>query len=43
MAGRVGKSAFVNDGVDAYAMVRVDGAWRILRYSYLEHPRVVTS
>jgi hypothetical protein len=43
ITGRVGKSAFVNDGVDTYAMVRVDGAWRILRYSYIEHPRAATS
>lgn len=39
-SGRVGKTTFVTEGVDTYAMVRVDGAWRILRYSYIEQMKI---
>ncbi len=41
ITGRAGKRSFVTDGVDTYAMVRVDGAWRIQRYSYIEQLKFV--
>lgn len=34
--GSFGDFRFVNDGVDTYALVQVDGAWRILRYGTFE-------
>jgi hypothetical protein len=34
--GTFGDFAFVNEGVDTYALTQVDGAWRILRYGTFE-------
>jgi hypothetical protein len=34
--GTAGAKSFTNDGVDTYAMVSVDGAWKIVQYSYIE-------
>ena len=34
--GTAGDKSFTNEGIDTYAMVRVDGAWKILQYSYIE-------
>jgi hypothetical protein len=34
--GRAGQRAFVTNGIDTYAMVPVEGSWRILQYSYIE-------
>lgn len=34
-SGRAG-GAFNVEGIDTYSMVRIDGAWRILQYSYIE-------
>ncbi|HYH44347.1 MAG TPA: nuclear transport factor 2 family protein [Thermoanaerobaculia bacterium] len=34
--GTVGGKAFTNNGIDTYSMVRVDGAWKILHYTFIE-------
>lgn len=35
-SGRAGTRSFVSDGIDTYSLIRLDGAWRVLRYDYLE-------
>ena len=35
-SGRAGNRSFVSDGIDTYSLVRVDGSWRVLQYSYIE-------
>ncbi len=34
--GKAGEFAFVNEGIDTYSLIQVDGAWRILRYGTFE-------
>jgi hypothetical protein len=34
--GTFGGKPFTNNGIDTYSMVRVDGAWKILHYTYFE-------
>lgn len=34
--GTFGNFGFVNEGVDTYSLIQVDGAWRILRYGTFE-------
>lgn len=35
-AGTAGDHSFTNNGIDTYSMVRVDGAWKILHYTFIE-------
>ncbi len=35
-SGKAGNKSFTNDGIDTYSMVRVDGAWKILHYTFIE-------
>jgi ketosteroid isomerase-like protein len=35
-AGKAGDMSFTNNGIDTYSMVRVDGAWKILHYTFIE-------
>ena len=35
-AGKAGDKSFTNNGIDTYSMVRVDGAWKILHYTFIE-------
>lgn len=34
--GKAGSASFVSDGIDTYALIPVDGRWRVLQYSYIE-------
>ena len=34
--GKAGDMSFTNNGIDTYSMVRVDGAWKILHYTFVE-------
>lgn len=34
--GKAGDHAFTGNGIDTYSMIKVDGAWRILRYGTFE-------
>lgn len=34
--GKAGDKSFTNDGIDTYAMIRADDAWKVLQYSYIE-------
>jgi hypothetical protein len=35
-SGRAGNRSFVSDGIDTYSLVRMNGSWRVLQYSYIE-------
>jgi len=35
-SGRAGNRSFVSEGIDTYSLIRVEGAWRVLLYFYIE-------
>ena len=35
-SGRAGNRSFVSEGIDTYSLIRVEGAWRVLQYFYIE-------
>jgi hypothetical protein len=35
-SGRAADHPFTNDGIDTYWLIRVDGAWRVLQYGFIE-------